>query len=232
MRTLISPKLVYFSFFVTFEWNVTSLNLSTIGSFNRSWELLMGVITFLHALWITLKLKIKHWISQTDFSLQYDFWLNKSGKTHSGTMLLVAENGSWLTPILFNSGRRWILVRVFQKRLFELSRHLPQPARPSAHYYGGRQRQNSAGRFRKNDFQPQKSVRQARPFVGQFYRRRETIVAKTFGPNFGDDDETFFAPQNSHRSGAIFTILYHGTLTEGEGSVRVDLVLTRYIRCF
>ena len=38
-----------------------SLNLSRIGSFKRSWELLT---------WIILKLKIKDWISQTDFSLQ------------------------------------------------------------------------------------------------------------------------------------------------------------------
>jgi hypothetical protein len=51
-RTLVSPELVWTSFNVALSlcyglWNVTSLSLSRISSFKRSWEFLTGVSTCL-----------------------------------------------------------------------------------------------------------------------------------------------------------------------------------------
>ncbi len=63
------------SFLWCILWNVTSLSLSRISSFKRSWELLTGVSTCLYDLWITWSLKYNIWrSSQTEFSLHY---LNK-----------------------------------------------------------------------------------------------------------------------------------------------------------
>ncbi len=58
MRALISPELVWTSYNVAFSlccvlWNVTSLSMSRISSFKRSWELLTGVSTCLYDMWIT-----------------------------------------------------------------------------------------------------------------------------------------------------------------------------------
>ena len=58
IRTLISPELVWTNYnstllYVAVVWNVTSLSLSRIFSFKRSWEMLTGVIICLYDMWIT-----------------------------------------------------------------------------------------------------------------------------------------------------------------------------------
>ncbi len=79
VRTLISPELVWISYNVALSlccvlWNVTSLSLSKISSFKRSWELLTGINTCLYDLSITWSLKYNIWrTSQTDFSLYNDY---------------------------------------------------------------------------------------------------------------------------------------------------------------
>jgi len=75
MRTRISPELVSTSYNVAISlccvlWNVTSLSLSRISSFKKSWELLTGVSTCLFDLSITWSLKYNIWrTSQTLFTI-------------------------------------------------------------------------------------------------------------------------------------------------------------------
>ncbi len=80
MRTLVSPELVWTCYNVTVSLscvlgNVTSMSLSRISSFKRSWELLTGVSTCRYDLSIIWSLKCNIWrISQTDVSL---YWHKK-----------------------------------------------------------------------------------------------------------------------------------------------------------